>query len=152
MRVDAASRFIAAEPEDVFRAFVDPALMLAWLPPAGMAGRFEAFDPDTGYRMVLRYLDPPDGGGKASADEDVAEVRRVRVEAPEVIVEEVDFPSDDPAFAGTMTMTWTFTEGDGGTYVDIAATDVPSGIDPDDHAEGLASSLANLAHLIEDGG
>jgi hypothetical protein len=29
---------------------------------------------------------------------------------------------------------------------------VASGIDPDDHAEGLASSLANLAHLIEDGG
>ena len=33
MRVDAASRFIAAEPEDVFRAFVDADLMLLWLPP-----------------------------------------------------------------------------------------------------------------------
>lgn len=151
MRVDAASRFIAAEPGDVFRAFTNPALMLAWLPPDGMAGRFESFDPDTGYRLVLRYLEAPEVGGKASALEDIAEVRRVRVEAPEVIVEEVDFPSDDPAFAGTMTMTWTFTEGDGGTYVDVAATDVPSGIDPADHAVGLASSLAHLAHLVEDG-
>lgn len=151
MRVDAASRFIAAEPADVFRAFVEPALLLAWLPPEGMAGRFETFDPEAGYRMVLRYLEPPEGGGKASVDEDIAVVRRVRVEAPEMLVEEVDFPSDDPAFAGTMTMTWTFTEGDGGTYVDIEATDVPPGIDPDDHAAGLTSSLANLARLVEGG-
>ncbi|MHC2999958.1 SRPBCC domain-containing protein [Microbacterium sp. HJ5] len=152
MRVDAASRFIAAEPDDVFRAFVDPAAMLAWLPPAGMSGRFETFDAARGYRMVLTYDEPPEGGGKASADADVAEVRRTEVEPPERIVEEVDFPSDDPAFAGTMTMTWTFTEGDGGTYVEVAATDVPAGIDADDHAAGLSSSLENLARWVEDGG
>lgn len=151
MRVDAASRFIAAEPGDVFRAFVDPARLLAWLPPDGMTARFECFDAVAGYRMVLRYLEAPDRGGKASADKDVAVVRRVRVEAPELLVEEVEFPSDDPAYAGTMTMTWTFTEGDGGTYVDVAATGVPPGIDPADHAVGLASSLANLARLVEGG-
>lgn len=149
MRVDAASRFIAAEPADVFRAFTDPGMMLAWLPPDGMTGRFERFVAETGYRLVLRYDDPPPGGGKATADEDVAEVRRVEVDPPERLVEEVDFPSDDPAFSGTMTMTWTFTEGDGGTYVDVEATDVPPGIDPDDHAVGLASSLSNLARLVE---
>lgn len=151
MRVDAASRFIAADPEEVFRAFVDPTLMLGWLPPAGMEGRFERFDAHAGYRMVLRYLEPPAGGGKATADEDVVEVRRVRIERPELLVEEVDFPSDDPAFAGTMTMTWTFIEGDGGTYVEIEATGVPSGIDPADHAAGMASSLENLARLVEGG-
>lgn len=149
MRVDEASRFIAAEPDDVFRAFVEPGLMLAWLPPKGMTGRFDSFDAGAGYRMVLRYLEPPAGGGKAGADEDVVEVRRVRVEAPEVVVEEVDFPSEDPAFAGTMTMTWTLTEGDGGTYVEIRATGVPDGIDPADHAVGMASSLENLADLVE---
>ncbi|GAB2850241.1 SRPBCC domain-containing protein [Microbacterium insulae] len=151
MRVDAASRFVAADQDDVFRAFVDPARLLAWLPPEGMTGRFEWFDPGAGYRMVLHYLEAPRGGGKAAADEDVSVVRRVRVDAPELIVEEVDFPSEDPAYAGTMTLTWTFTEGDGGTYVDVAATDVPEGIDPADHAVGLASSLANLARLVEGG-
>lgn len=151
MRVDEASRFLAAEPDEVFRAFVDPALLLAWLPPEGMTGRFESFDAHVGYRMVLRYLKPPPGGGKANADEDIAEVRRVRVEPPELLVEEVDFASDDPAFAGTMTMTWTFTEGDGGTYVEVAATGVPDGIDAADHAAGMASSLQNLARLVEGG-
>jgi uncharacterized protein YndB with AHSA1/START domain len=151
MRVDAASRFIAAEPEEVFRAFVEPALMLAWLPPEGMTGHFERFDAEGGYRMVLHYLVPPAGGGKASADEDVVDVRRVRVVRPELVVEEVDFPSDDPAFSGTMTMTWTLTEGDGGTYVEIRATEVPDGIDPADHATGMTSSLENLASLVEGG-
>lgn len=149
MRVDAASRFIAAEPADVFRAFTDPSLILQWLPPEGMTGRFERFDAEAGYRMVLRYLEAPADGGKASVDEDVVEVRRVRVESSETIVEEVDFPSDDPAYADTMTMTWTFTEGDGGTYVEIQATGVPAGIDPEDHAAGMASSLHNLAALVE---
>jgi uncharacterized protein YndB with AHSA1/START domain len=151
MRVDAASRFIAAEPADVFRAFLQPELMLEWMPPDGMTGSFEEFDAHTGYRMVLRYLEPPEGGGKASADEDVTAVRRVRVEPSELIVEEVDFPSDDPAFAGTMTLMWVLTEGDGGTYVDVEATDVPSGIAPRDHVAGLESSLANLARLVEGG-
>ena len=149
MRVDAASRFIAAEPQKVFRAFTTAALMLEWLPPDGMTGRFERFDADTGYRLVLHYDDPPSGGGKASAQEDIAEVRRVEVDPPDRLVEEVDFPSEDPAFSGTMTMTWTFAEGDGGTYVTVEATDVPPGIVPDDHAVGLASSLSNLALLVE---
>ena len=149
MRVDAASRFIAAEPADVFRAFTDPVLMLAWLPPDGLTARFARFNPAAGYRMVLRYDEPPSGGGKASPDEDVVEVRRVALDPPERVVETVEFPSDDPGYAGTMTMTWTFTEGDGGTYVEIVATDVPPGIDPDDHASGLASSLRNLARLVE---
>ena len=149
MRVDAASRFIAAEPEKVFRAFTNAALMLEWLPPDGMTGRFERFDAKTGYRLVLHYDDPPPSGGKATADEDVAEVRRVEVDPPERLVEEVDFPSDDPAFSGTMTLTWTFLEGEGGTYVHVEATDVPPGIDPDDHAVGLASSLSKLALLVE---
>ena len=151
MRVDAASRFIAAEPDDVFRAFVDPVAVVAWLPPDGMTARLERFDAAAGYRMVLTYDEPPAQGGKATAESDVADVRRIAVEAGERIVEEVDFPSDDPAFAGTMTMTWTFTEGDGGTYVDVVATGVPPGIDPDDHAAGLASSLSNLARFVEGG-
>ena len=61
----------------------------------------------------------------------------------------VDFESDDPAFAGTMTMTWTLTADAGGTRVDITAADVPSGISAEDHAAGLASSLANLALHLE---
>jgi hypothetical protein len=48
-----------------------------------------------------------------------------------------------------MRMTWTLRATDGGTEVEIRADDVPPGIAADDHAMGLASSLANLAELVE---
>lgn len=149
MRIDEAARLILSDPAEVFAAFTDPDRLLAWLPPEGMTAAFDRFDADSGYRMVLTYDQPPAGGAKASVDEDVAEVRRVEVAPPHRIVEAIDFPSDDPRFAGTMTMTWTFVPTDAGTLVTVTATEVPDGIDPADHAVGLASSLANLAHLLE---
>jgi len=65
------------------------------------------------------------------------------------VVQAVDFVSDNPSYAGTMTMTWEVTEVDGGTRVDIIADNVPDGIAAKDHAAGLASSLMNLAEYLE---
>ena len=44
------------------------------------------------------------------------------------VVQAVDFESDDPSFAGTMTMTWELHSTDDGTIVEIKAEDVPVGI------------------------
>jgi len=150
-RTDTASRVIAASPERVYDAFVDPEALVAWLPPGGMSGRFERFDlrPGGSYRMVLTYPDASGSPGKATADADVVEARFVDVVPGVRVVQAVDFVSDDPTFAGTMTMTWEVTAVDGGTRVDITADDVPDGITADDHAEGIASSLANLADHLE---
>ena len=150
-RTDTASRVIAASPERVYDAFVDPEALVAWLPPGGMSGRFERFDlrPGGSYRMVLTYPDASGSPGKATADADVVEARFVDVVPGVRVVQAVDFVPDDPTFAGTMTMTWEVTAVDGGTRVDITADDVPDGITADDHAEGIASSLANLADHLE---
>ena len=150
-RTDRASRVIAAAPERVYAALVDPEALVAWLPPAGISARFERFDlrPGGSYRMVLTYADASGSPGKASADSDVVEARFVDV-VPEVrVVQAVDFVSDDPSFAGTMTMTWGVTAVDGGTRVDITADDVPDGISAEDHAAGMDSSLTNLAAHLE---
>jgi hypothetical protein len=64
-------------------------------------------------------------------------------------VQAVDFVSDDLVYAGTMTMTWEVTAVDAGARVEIRADDVPDGISAEDHAAGLASSLANLAAYLE---
>jgi len=64
-------------------------------------------------------------------------------------VQAVDFVSDDPAYAGTMVMSWEVTAAGAGTRVSIVAADVPDGISAEDHAAGLASSLANLAGYLE---
>jgi uncharacterized protein YndB with AHSA1/START domain len=97
----------------------------------------------------LTYADSSGGQGKATAGSDIVEARFVDVVPGARIVQEVDFVSDDPAFAGTMTMTWEVTPVDGATRVDIIADNVPDGISAEDHAAGLASSLANLAQYVE---
>jgi uncharacterized protein YndB with AHSA1/START domain len=150
-RTDTASRVIAAPPGRIYAALVDPEALTAWLPPDGMSGRFERFDarPGGSYRLVLTYADASTARGKATADSDVVEARFVDIVPGVRVVQAVDFVSDDPANAGTMTMTWELTAVDAGTRVDIRAEDVPAGISAADHAAGLGSSLANLATYLE---
>lgn len=135
----------------VFEALVDQAALETWLPPDGMIGRFERFDPTPGgsYRLVLTYADSSESRGKSTSDSDVVEVRFLEVVADDRVVQSVDFESDAPEFAGTMTMTWRVRAEAGGTRVDIVADDVPDGISAEDHAAGLASSLENLADFVE---
>ena len=120
---------------------------MAWLPPGEMTGRFERFDarPGGSYRLVLTYADASGAPGKATMESDIVEARFVNIVPGQRVVQAVDFVSDDPAYAGTMTMTWEVTAVDAGTRVDIVAEDVPDGISAEDHAAGLASSLTNLA-------
>jgi uncharacterized protein YndB with AHSA1/START domain len=150
-RTDRAARLIAAPPGRVFAALVDPDALAAWLPPEGMSGRFERYDarPGGGYRLVLTYADSAAAPGKTTAGSDVVEARFVDIAPGSRVVQAVDFVSDDPAFAGTMTMTWEVTAAAGGSRVEIRADDVPAGISAHDHATGLASSLANLAAYVE---
>jgi uncharacterized protein YndB with AHSA1/START domain len=151
VRTDAASRVIAAPPDRVYAALVDPDALAAWLPPNGMTGRFERFDarPGGSYRMVLTYADASSAPGKAAADSDIVEARFIDIVPGARVVQAVDFVSDEPAYAGTMTMTWEVAKVDAGTRVAIRADDVPDGISAEDHAAGLASSLANLAAYLE---
>lgn len=150
-RTDTASRVVAAPPERVYAAFVDPDALTVWLPPTGMSGRFERFDPRPGgtYRLVLTYDDPSTSPGKATANSDIVEARFVELVPGERVVQAIDFVSDDPSYSGTMTMTWRVTPVQEGTRVDFIATDVPDGISAEAHAAGLASSLENLAGYIE---
>ena len=149
-RTDQASRVVSAPPERVYDALIDPAQLLEWLPPEGMTGRFEHFDarPGGSYRLVLTYEDASAASGKATDDSDVVEARFIELVPGSRVVQAVDFVSDDPAFAGTMTMRWEVTPVESATRVDIIATDVPDGISAEDHATGLASSLANLAAFL----
>ncbi len=150
-RTDTASRVIAAPLDRVYAALVDPEALTAWLPPDGMSGRFERFDarPGGSYRLVLTYADASTARGKTTAGSDIVEARFVDIVPGVRVVQAVNFVSDDPAQAGTMTMTWEVMAVENGTRVEFRADDVPVGISADDHAAGLTSSLANLAEHLE---
>jgi uncharacterized protein YndB with AHSA1/START domain len=142
---------VHASPETVYAALVDPDALAVWLPPAGMTGSFERFDlrPGGSYRMVLTYTDPASAHGKSTTGSDIVDARFVEIVPGLRVVQAVDFVADDPAFAGTMMLTWEVTPRSDGALVEIRADDVPPGITAEDHAAGLASSLANLAAYLE---
>lgn len=146
------SRVIKAPPRSLYRAFLDPKAIASWRRPEGMTAHIFAFDPREGggYRMALDYVDAGPGvHGKTSERSDAFTGRFVTLVADEKIVEEVDFVSDDPQFAGTMRMTTTFEAVPDGTRVTILVENAPAGITPADHDMGIRASLANLAAFVE---
>lgn len=151
-RVDSASRVIKASRQALYLALVDEGALTAWLPPQGMTGHFDYFDAVEGghYRMTLTY-DLPEHAtlGKTSESSDVVDGTFLELVPNERVVQQVEFDSDDPAFAGSMLMNWSLADVSGGTEVTIRCENVPEGIRPEDHAEGLQSSLENLAKYTE---
>lgn len=147
-RVDRASLIVPAPADAVHRAFADPAAFISWLPPRGMTGRLLRYEFHEGgqYEIELTYrTDPPPGTAKTTEQSDVSRGTFLEIAPARRIVMSIDFESDDPAFAGTMIMTWTFEAQGSSTRVTVAAAQVPSGIAAADHEAGLAASLANLA-------
>ncbi len=146
------SRVIRAQPEQLYEAFMDPAALVAWLPPAEMTGDIHEFDARVGggYRMSLFY--PPDERtfrGKTSDKEDMVNVRFVELTPPRRIVEAVSFVTTDPAFFGEMTLTATFEEVSGGTEVTLVFRDLPPGLRAEDNEAGSQLSLEQLARRFE---
>src|SRR5690349_19884136 len=117
------SRFIKAPRERVFQAFMSGEAVAAWLAPENMKGTVHRFEPKEGgmIHMTLSYQtieDSPDGkGGKSSADSDTFKGKIAEIVPNEKIVWLTEFESEDPAFAGEMTLIWSFVEAEGGTEV-----------------------------------
>ena len=151
MRTDTATRFIPASAAALYRAFVEPDRLIAWLPPRGMSGRILLFEPRQGgrYRIELTLEEgEPRHSGKTTERTDIASGRFLELIPDRRIVQTAEFESADPAFAGTMVMTWSLDAGPGGTRVTVGAADVPEGISAEDHQAGLASSLENLERFV----
>lgn len=149
-RTDSASKVVPRSPQQAYAALMDPDALVSWLPPGGMSGLLKHFDPRPGgsYRMMLVHSDARQGLGKTTDNADVVDVRFVDLVPSQQVVEEVDFVSDDPAFSGTMTMTWEFSAVEEGTLVQVRADNVPDGISAEEHSTGMTESLQQLASYL----
>ena len=151
-RTDTASRIIKASAETIYRALLDPVAIASWLPPEGMTGEVDVFEPREGghYRMTLTYTKPNhEMAGKASQDAEVVEGTFVALDPNRRIVQRVEFQSDDPAFAGSRMISWHLHTVSAGTEVAGVCENVPPGIAKEDHDAGLRSTLNNLALYVE---
>jgi uncharacterized protein YndB with AHSA1/START domain len=152
-RSDTASRLIRAAPDTIYRAFASAASLMKWLPPSGMTGRALEYDFSDGgrYRIELQYEGERTGSGKTTDSSDITKGHFLELAPGRRIKQSVEFESSDSAFAGTMTITWSFEPTHEGTMVTVTADNVPDGISKADHAAGLRSSIENLARFVADG-
>lgn len=146
------SRVIRARPEELYQAFVDPAALLAWLPPGDMTGKIHQFDARAGggYRMSLFY--PPTERvfrGKTAERQDMVDVRFQELVPGRRIVEAVRFVTADPTLSGEIMHTITFEEVPGGTEVTLLFENLPPGLRPEDNDAGARLSLEQLARRFE---
>ncbi|MFE0517181.1 SRPBCC domain-containing protein [Streptomyces sp. NPDC058964] len=147
------SRRVQAPPTAVYQALVDPEAVGAWRVPDGMTAHVHAFDAREGgvFRVSL-VRDEPGSPGKSGERTDTYRGRFVRLVPGELVVEAIEFESDDLALRGTMTMTTSLTPADGATDVVVLHEGIPDVIRREDNELGTRMALDKLARLVEAAG
>ena len=146
------SAVIRASCDAIFDAFTTPEALVAWQAPGDMTAEIHEFDAHVGggYRMSLYYPSTEtEQQGKTSDHEDQYTSRFVELTRPTRIVQAIRFASDDPAFAGEMTLTVDLQEKSDGTLVTMSFDNIPPGVRPEDNDAGTRSSLEKLAAYVE---
>lgn len=151
-RATRTAQLVKAPPEAVYAAFMDPSVLVTWLPPAEMTGQIHAFEGRVGggYEMSLFY--PPQETsfrGKTADKEDRVKVRFLELSPPRRIVEAISFVTADPQLMGEMIATVTFDPMAGGTQVVMLFENLPPGLRPQDNDTGARLSLEQLARRFE---
>jgi uncharacterized protein YndB with AHSA1/START domain len=141
---------VAAPRSAVYRALVDADAIGTWRVPAGMSSQVHEFDAREGgfFRVSLTYQ-APDAVGKSATRTDTYHGHFAELVPDERVVEVFEFETPDPALRGTMTLTTTLTDRDGGTEVRIVHEGLPDAVPPADNEAGTRMALANLARLVE---
>ncbi|MFD4474968.1 SRPBCC domain-containing protein [Streptomyces sp. NPDC058471] len=145
------SRHVNAPREAVYQALLDADAIARWRVPDGMSGHVHAFDAREGgrFRVSLTY-DGESGTGKSASHTDTYHGHFAKLVPNEQVVEVLAFETEDPGLGGTMTMTTTLTDADGGTDVLIVHEGLPDGVPAADNETGTRMALANLARFVED--
>jgi uncharacterized protein YndB with AHSA1/START domain len=143
-------RHIAAPRAEVYRALLDPSAVATWRVPTGMSSEVHELDAREGgsLRVSLSYEDS-DRAGKTAAHTDTYHGRFVKLVPDEQVVEELEFETSEEALGGTMTITITLRDADGGTELLAVHEGVPAGVAPADNEAGWSISLAKLAAMLE---
>ena len=116
-----------------------------------MSSHVHEFDAREGgsFRVSLTY-DAPSGAGKSDSNTDTYHGHFARLLPDEQVVEVFEFEASDPALGGTMTMTTSLRDVDGGTEVLIVHEGIPDSVPAADNETGTRMALDNLAALVEE--
>ena len=134
-------RVIAAKPEKVYRAFLDPDAKARWLPPNGFTGKVHHMEPKVGGRYKMSFTNFTTGGSHSFGGEFVELVPGERLRYTDQF--------DDPNLPGKIQVTVTLKAVSCGTELHIVQEGLPEVIPLEACYLGWQESLLNLARLVE---
>jgi uncharacterized protein YndB with AHSA1/START domain len=134
-------RVLRADPERIYRAFLDADAMAKWLPPYGFTCKVLHMDAKVGGTFRMSFTNFSTGNGHAFGGE-------YRQLVPNEIVRYTD-KFDDPHMPGEMETTVSLRRVSCGTDVTIVQDGVPEAIPLEMCYLGWQESLAQLAKLVE---
>lgn len=134
-------RVLAAPPEKVYRAFLDPNALARWLPPDGFTAGVESMDARVGggYRMwFANFTTGARHGFHGTFRELVPDSRLVYTDV-----------FDDPGLPGEILVTVELQAVSVGTELSIVQEGIPEAIPREACYLGWQQSLGHLARLVE---
>jgi uncharacterized protein YndB with AHSA1/START domain len=134
-------RVLAAKPEKVYRAFLEPDAKARWLPPNGFTGTVHHSDAKVGGRYKMSFRNFTSGKSHSFGGEYRELVPNERIRYTDNF--------DDPGLPGEIEVTVTLKAVSVGTELTIVQTGLPAVIPLEACYLGWQESLRNLARLVE---
>jgi uncharacterized protein YndB with AHSA1/START domain len=134
-------RVLAARPEKVYRAFLDPDAMARWLPPNGFTGKVHRQDAKVGGAFKMSFTNFSTGKSHSFGGQYRELVANERLQYTDVF--------DDPNLPGEMLVTVELKAVSVGTELSIVQEGIPDVIPLEMCYLGWQESLRNLARLVE---
>lgn len=134
-------RVIAAKPEKIYRAFLDPDALARWLPPNGFTCKVHQMDPKVGGSYKMSFTNFTTG-------KNISFGGVYRELVPNEHLRYTD-NFDDPNLPGEIQVTVSLKKVSVGTDMSIVQEGIPAVIALESCYLGWQESLANLAGLVE---
>jgi len=134
-------RTLRANPERIYRAFLDPDAMAKWLPPYGFTGKVHHMDASVGGTYKMSFTNFSTGQEHAFGGQYLELVPFERIRYSDHF--------EDPNLPGEMTTMVSLRQISCGTELNIVQEGVPEVIPVEMCHLGWQESLAQLAVLVE---
>ncbi len=134
-------RVLAAKPDKVYRAFLDPDAMARWLPPNGFTGKVHESSTKVGGRYRMSFTNFSTGTTNGFSGEYLELVPDQKLRYTDVF--------DDPNMPGVIEVTVTLKAVSVGTEIHIVQAGIPDVIPEEACYLGWQESLENLKRLVE---
>jgi uncharacterized protein YndB with AHSA1/START domain len=134
-------RVLRAQPERIYRAFLDADALAKWLPPNGFTGKVHELDAKVGGAHRMSFTNFTTGKTHSFGGKYLELVPHERIRYTDIF--------DDPNLPGEMQVTVTLKKVIVGTELTVTQEGVPAVIPPEACHLGWQESLVLLAKLVE---